>query len=86
MVGQRLLVPLIDQKRDPRDVILRARDLSREKNYRAQRQEFYMWQENTVDAIVRKRKTVDSAIDELEKKADELNGSVVRYFADNWRR
>lgn len=84
IIGQRLLVPLIDPKRDPRDLVLRARDLSCKKHYREQREEFYVWQETAVDAIVRGRKTVDSAVDELKKKADELNGSIVHYFADHW--
>jgi len=75
---------VVDPKQDSRDLVLRARDLSREKNYREQRREFYVWQEATVDAIVRGRRTVDGAVDELRTKADDLNGSVMRYFADHW--
>jgi hypothetical protein len=84
VIGQRLLVPLINPKTDPRDLVLRARDLSRERKYREQRQEFYIWQENNVDAIVRGRKTIDRAVEELKQRADQLNGSIMDYFAQNW--
>ena len=85
VVGQRLLVPAIDPKQDPHDLVLRARDLSRNQKYREQRQEFYVWQEINVDAIARGRKTVDSEVDELKERADELNSSIMRYFTHTVR-
>jgi hypothetical protein len=56
VVGQRLLVPKITANGDSRDLMLRARDLCRERSYAEQRQEFYIWQESTADAIVSRRK------------------------------
>jgi hypothetical protein len=83
VIGQQLLVPLIDAKASSRDLVLRARDLSLERRYREQRLKFYLWQEETVDAIVRRRQTVKSAVHDLEQKADALNHSVNSYFSKN---
>jgi hypothetical protein len=81
VIGQQLLVPLIDAKANPRDLVLRARDLSLDQRYRDQRQKFYLWQEATVDAIVRRRQTVNNAVDDLKQQADALNHSVMHYFS-----
>ncbi len=83
VVGQRLLVPKITANGDSRDLMLRARDLCRERSYAEQRQEFYVWQESTVDAIVRRRRTVNGAVGELSERADRLNRSIRTYFEDN---
>jgi hypothetical protein len=87
VIGQKLLVPLIDAKAKPldRDLLLRVRDLSLNGRYRDQRQAFYQWQETTVDAIVRGRQNVTGAVTELKGRADALNHSVKRYFsAHRW--
>jgi hypothetical protein len=87
VIGQELLVPLIDAKANPldRDLLLRVRDLSLDGRYRDQRQAFYQWQETTVDAIARGRQTVTGAVKELKGEADALNQSVTDYFfAHRW--
>jgi hypothetical protein len=84
VVGRKLLVPLIDPGADAGDLALRVRDLSLSDKYRADRQEFYLWQEVTVDAIAKGRTTVKKSVDELGKRADHLNGSIISYFADHW--
>ena len=81
VVGQQLLVPLINPKASSHDLLLRARDLSRDQRYRDQRLEFYLWQEKTVDAIVRERRTVKSEVDDLKKQADALDHWVKQYFS-----
>jgi hypothetical protein len=85
VIGQQLLVPLIDARASDRDLVLRARDLSLDRDYRDQRREFYVWQETTVDAIVRRRQTVNSAVKDLNRRADELNRSVSHYFSKHKR-
>ncbi len=44
-----------------------------------------MWQEATVDALARGRKTIDGAVNELRDKADQLNRSIEGYFANHWK-
>ena len=77
VIGQRLLVPLINAKK-PRDMIQQAAELSRNSKYREQRGAFYEWQENTVDAIARKRKTIDGAVAEMQGYIQQLNKSINR--------
>jgi hypothetical protein len=84
MISQQLPVPLIDARADPRDLTLRARDLSLDPHYRSRRQEFYLWQEATVDAIVRRRQTVNSAVGDLKQRTDALNHSVKHYLSKHW--
>ena len=86
VVGQQLLVPLINPKASSHDLLLRARDLSRDQRYRDQRLEFYLWQEKTVDAIVRERRTVKSEVDDLKKQADALDHWVKQYFSKHKNR
>jgi len=72
VIGQRLLVPLIDREK-PQDVVLQAAKLSRNPEYREQRGAFYAWQESTVDAIARKRKTIEGAVAEMQGHINHLN-------------
>ncbi|MHC2289009.1 hypothetical protein [Bradyrhizobium barranii] len=84
VISQRLLVPLIDARAKPRDLMLRARDLSLDLHYRDQRQEFYLLQENAVDALVRGRQTISSVVDGLKQRADALNHPAMHYFSEHW--
>jgi hypothetical protein len=85
LIGQQLLVPRMDADANPRDQIRRARDLSLDPHYRGKRQEFYRWQEATVDAIARGRQTVNGAIGDLNHRVDELNHPVKSYIEKHWR-
>ena len=85
VISQQLLVPRMDAEASQRDQIRRARDLSLDPRYRDKRQEFYRWQEATVDAIARGRQTVNSAIKDLDRRVDELNHPVKSYIEDHWK-
>lgn len=81
IIGQRLLVPLIDPQKS-QDLVLEAADLSRSPEYRKKRAEFYTWQENTVDAIVRRRKTIEGAVVEMQGHIKQLNALIT---ARGWK-
>ena len=66
----------------PRDVILRAADLSRNPRYRQQRADFYAWQERTVEEIVRNQLTVATAVSEMQTYVNQLNAASVKYWRD----
>ena len=84
VVSQQLLVPFIDPKAPASDLMRRARDLSLAAHYRNQRQQFYRWQEETVDAIVRGRQTANHAVDDLTKQVEALNHTVRNHFSERW--
>lgn len=75
VIGQRLLVPLIDAH-NPRDVVLEAADLSLRPQYREERGMFYAWQEDTVDAIRCGRQTIEGAVVEMQGFVKRLNEQI----------
>jgi hypothetical protein len=79
IIGQRLLVPLIGAEK-PRDVVPQVAEFSRSAKYREQRDPFYAWQESTVDAIVRGRKTIEGAVSEMQGYIKQLNESITGHW------
>jgi hypothetical protein len=75
VIGQKFLVPQIASG-DPDDAILRAIELSQTPAYREQRADLYEWQEATVDAILRGRKTVESSMGEMQGLIEKLNSQI----------
>ena len=76
VVSQRLLVPLLEPGADLKEAINRAKDLSLTPAYREQRSAFFEWQETTVDAIARGRRSFAGAVAEIEGFASDLNKQV----------
>jgi hypothetical protein len=85
VVGQELLMPIIERAGMPEDLILRARDLSLKPSFRTERREFYQWQEASVDQIALGRKTVHEVVNELRRRTEALNHPIREYFANNWK-
>jgi hypothetical protein len=78
-------MPIIERAGMPKDLVLRARDLSLKRSFRTERREFYQWQEASVDQIARGRKTVSEAVDELRRRTEALNHPIREYFANHWK-
>ena len=81
VIGQRLLVPLIEAYK-PQEVVSQAVELSRSPEYREQRGAFYAWQESTVDAIIRKRQTIEGAVVQMQGHIKQFN----EYISGRWKR
>lgn len=84
LVKQRLLVPVIKEAKKSRDIVRRVRDLSRSPKFRAHRQEYYAWQEESADDVVLRGKSVDRIVSELEARVGQLNHWVFHYLAGHW--